>query len=157
MADILSKRDRGARMSGIGQHDTALELIVRKGLHKRGLRFRLSGKNLPCRPDVVFLSKRVAIFVHGCFWHGHWCRAGKLPGSNKGYWTDKIARNRSRDARQARRLRRLGWSVRVIWGCQLSSRVTAERTIDRVAHAITKRRISGEVNKSWTFKKNGRR
>jgi DNA mismatch endonuclease (patch repair protein) len=145
VADILSKRERRARMSGIGQHDTALEVIVRRGLHKRGLRFRLSGKDLPCRPDLVFPSKRVVVFVHGCFWHGHSCRAGKVPGSNKAYWTDKIARNRSRDTRQARRLRRLGWSVRVIWGCQLASRIAAERTIDRVAYAITMRRISGGV------------
>jgi DNA mismatch endonuclease (patch repair protein) len=84
-----------------------------------GFRFRLQGKDLPCRPDLVFASRKKAIFVHGCFWHGHTCRRGKAPSSNVLFWANKIHNNRERDARNLKALRAIDWSTLVVWECEL--------------------------------------
>jgi DNA mismatch endonuclease (patch repair protein) len=107
-------------MRRVGQASTAPELIVRKTLHHLGFRYLLNDKRLPGSPDLVFPSRRCVIFVHGCFWHGHRCKHGRIaPKTNTAYWGRKILDNRSRDARKRRELRRLGWSVLEIWQCQV--------------------------------------
>jgi len=105
-------------MASVKSKDTTPELTVRKALHAVGIRFRLHRKDLPGKPDLVVPARRVAIFVHGCFWHGcPRCSARIASKSNLGYWEPKIARNRDRDRTAQSKLRRLGWKVRVIWEC----------------------------------------
>jgi DNA mismatch endonuclease, patch repair protein len=136
MADIMSASDRSERMRAVKQRDTEPELALRHGLHRLGLRYRLCGEGLPGRPDLVFPRFGVAVFVHGCFWHGHSCGAGRLPTSNAEYWATKIAANVQRDRRKTRQLRQLGWRVLVVWECKLSSAARRDDTIRRVAHRI---------------------
>jgi DNA mismatch endonuclease (patch repair protein) len=138
MADIMSASDRRERMRSVKQRDTEPELALRRGLHRLGLRYRLSGGGLPGRPDLVLPRFRVAVFVHGCFWHGHSCRAGRLPTSNADYWAKKIDDNVKRDRRKTRQLRQLGWRVLVVWECELSSAAKRARTSLRVARRITR-------------------
>ena len=109
MADTLTEDQRSARMRSVKQQGTTLELLVRKGLHRRGLRYRLGGYGLPGRPDLVFPGRRAVLFVHGCFWHAHDCRLGRRPTSNVEFWTRKALANKERDARKNTELRVLGW------------------------------------------------
>ncbi|VVE01324.1 very short patch repair endonuclease [Pandoraea nosoerga] len=107
-------------MQQVKGKNTRPEMIVRSLLHRLGYRFRLHRKDLPGTPDVVFPSRRVALFVHGCFWHGHGCRIGQLPKSRLDYWQPKIATNRDRDARKEAALEATGWRVAVVWQCELT-------------------------------------
>lgn len=116
--DTLEKKHRSWLMSRVGQKNTKPEIIVRRMLHSLGYRFRLHRKGLPGTPDIVLPKYKTAIFVHGCFWHGHDCRAGRLPGSNQDFWKDKRERNSERDLRKIEELKALGWLVLVIWGCE---------------------------------------
>lgn len=110
-------------MASVGSRNTGAEIILRKALHRLGYRYRISPSNLPGKPDLVFPSRKKAIFVHGCFWHGHNCRFGRLPKSRLDYWRPKIEMNRKRDRRQRSRLAALGWSSKTVWECQLKSRL----------------------------------
>lgn len=122
MNDILSVRERSERMRLVRSRDTKPEMQVRRMLHGLGYRFRIHYNKLPGKPDIVLPSRRKAIFVHGCFWHRHAnCRHARLPKSRKDYWLPKLERNRVRDATTQRRLRRDGWSVMVVWECQLKN------------------------------------
>jgi DNA mismatch endonuclease (patch repair protein) len=120
MADVVDPVTRSRMMSGIGSAHTKPELVLRRALHRAGLRFRLHARNLPGRPDVVLPRHRVAILVHGCFWHRHsgchWC---STPGSNQHFWTEKFAGNVERDLRTRHELRAAGWRVAVVWECAL--------------------------------------
>lgn len=106
-------------MSKVGQKDTAPELRLRRALHARGYRYRLHRRDLPGTPDLVFPSRHKVIFVHGCFWHGHGCRWGKLPKSRIDYWQTKIETNRERDKVALTRLGEAGWAVLIVWQCEL--------------------------------------
>ena len=118
MVDNLTPEARSERMSKIGGRHTAPEMIVRRMVHALGFRFRLHQKGLPGSPDLVFARHKKVLFVHGCYWHGHGCKIGKLPKSNVEFWRDKILKNRARDARNLRELRELGWSVHEVWQCE---------------------------------------
>jgi DNA mismatch endonuclease (patch repair protein) len=107
-------------MKAVRRKDTAPELFVRRMLHAAGYRYRLHRKELPGCPDIVFVSKKRAIFVHGCFWHGHDCRAGRPPQSRQEYWVPKIARNRERDVAAVNSLISSGWKIHVVWECELA-------------------------------------
>jgi DNA mismatch endonuclease, patch repair protein len=107
-------------MQQVKGKDTKPELTVRSLLHRMGYRFRLHRKDLPGTPDLVFPGRRVALFVHGCFWHGHGCRIGRLPKSRLDYWAPKIDANRARDARKQAALAAAGWRVAVVWQCELA-------------------------------------
>ncbi len=105
-------------MSRIRGVNTTPELRVRKLLHSIGLRYRLHGKGLPGKPDLVFAGARAVLFVHGCFWHMHRCRYGKpVPATNQTFWADKRRSNAERDKRNRRALREAGWRVFEIWEC----------------------------------------
>jgi len=96
------------------------ELAVRKLLHRAGYRFRLHRNDLPGKPDIVLPRYRIAIFVHGCFWHGHeGCREGRKPKSNLAYWNRKLERNKERDRRNIQQLETQGWHPVVVWECEL--------------------------------------
>ena len=120
MVDRISSEARSALMSRVGQRNTKPELIVRKILHARGWRYRLHAKALPGTPDIVFPALRKAVFVHGCFWHGHNCKLGKVPATRREFWLQKLAANQDRDHRQLSALEELGWTALTVWQCELS-------------------------------------
>ena len=119
MADVLTGEQRRHNMSRIRGRDTRPEMLVRQGLHARGLRFRLHCRDLPGKPDLVFPRYRVAIFVHGCFWHGHECPMFTWPRTRGGFWRDKIRKNQERDRRARACLKMEGWRVLTVWECAL--------------------------------------
>ncbi|HZK91074.1 MAG TPA: very short patch repair endonuclease [Stellaceae bacterium] len=111
---------RSRIMRAVRSKDTAPEMLVRRLLHSMGYRYRLHAPDVPGRPDIVNKRRRIAIFVHGCFWHGHECRRGaRLPKENAMYWSDKIARNRRRDASVIDALFQRKWLTLVIWECEI--------------------------------------
>ena len=116
----MTPEQRSYTMGRVRGKDTNPEMAVRRLVHGMGYRYGLHRTDLPGKPDIVLTARRKVIFVHGCFWHGHKCKAGrKVPKSNKDYWLPKLQRNKGRDSRSLRRLRQLGWSVLVVWECQL--------------------------------------
>lgn len=106
-------------MAGIRGKDTRPEMILRRGLHARGFRFRLHDRRLPGSPDLVFPGRRAVIFVHGCFWHGHGCHLFRLPATRQEFWRAKIEGNAARDALAEGALAADGWRVLSIWECAL--------------------------------------
>lgn len=121
-ADVVSPAVRSRMMAGIKGKNTKPELLLRSELHRRGFRFRLHRRDLPGRPDLVFPKRGAAIFVNGCFWHGHDCHLFRLPKSRTEFWREKIAANVARDRRQMDALRAAGWRVAVVWECALKGR-----------------------------------
>jgi DNA mismatch endonuclease (patch repair protein) len=117
-------------MSAIRAKDTEPEMLVRRALFARGFRYRLHSTELPGRPDLVLPRWGAAVFVNGCFWHGHGCQRFRMPSSRIEYWGPKITRNRERDRRDSARLRRLGWRVLRVWECELKA--DAEGAITRL-------------------------
>lgn len=121
---------RSRIMRAVKGTNTTPELIVRRLVHRMGFRFRLHRKDLPGKPDLVFPKFRKAIFVHGCFWHGHGCpRGARLPVHNRDYWAAKIARNVRRDAEARRALAALGWDSLVLWECQIRNTERTQRIV----------------------------
>ena len=112
-------------MSHIRSKDTSIELMVRHRLFAMGYRYRVNYKQLPGKPDIVFTKKKVAIFIHGCYWHGHNCgsRYAHFSKSNQGYWGPKIQRTQQRDQEHIKELESLGWKVIVLWECQIKSNI----------------------------------
>jgi DNA mismatch endonuclease (patch repair protein) len=145
--DTRSPAKRSEIMSLVKSQNTSPELAVRRMLSARGYRYRLHPANLPGRPDIVFPNRRRALFIHGCFWHGHDCPKGHPPKSRRDYWVPKIAANKLRDARQLGRLRRAGWKAMVIWQCQLKAREKLERRIERFLEASPRASAKREMKK----------
>lgn len=124
MADRLTPNQRHLCMSHIRGKDTKPELVVRRFLHANGYRFRIHVKRLPGTPDIVMRKYRVAIFVNGCFWHGHAdCKLYVVPKSNTQFWQNKVLRNQERDERAYLQLKSMGWHVIRLWECQLNPKV----------------------------------
>jgi DNA mismatch endonuclease (patch repair protein) len=119
MVDRLDTARRSRLMQKVRTKDTGPELQVRKLLHGLGYRYRLHRKDLPGTPDIVFPSRRIAIFVHGCFWHAHGCRIGQPPKSRPDYWLAKLEANRLRDARNMAAMVSAGWHALIVWQCEL--------------------------------------
>lgn len=117
--DRVSADVRSKIMSLVKTRDTSAEIRVRSLVHRFGYRYALHKKDLPGKPDLVFVSRRKIMFVHGCFWHGHGCRYGRLPKSRLSYWRPKIEANRKRDIRNCRVLKNADWRILVVWQCQL--------------------------------------
>lgn len=135
MTDVFTPEKRSAVMRRIKGRDTKPEKAVRGILRAAGVGYRLGGMGLPGRPDVVMQGRRTAIFVHGCFWHGHDCaRGSRKPKTNADYWAAKINRNRARDAEVEARLEADGWRVLTVWECGM-------RTPDFAAHLIDNIRV----------------
>lgn len=136
LVDTLSPKDRSERMSRIRGADTGPEWVVRRHLHAVGLRFRLHVKGLPGQPDLVLPKRRVVVFVHGCFWHGHRCQRGRIPGTRADFWRQKFETNKKRDAKNERALRRAGWRVLTVWECSISTPAKANRRLDTLVRII---------------------
>jgi DNA mismatch endonuclease (patch repair protein) len=126
LADIVSPAERSRMMAGIKGRNTAPERIVRSHLHRAGLRYRLHGRTLPGRPDIVLPRWQTVVFVHGCFWHRHpGCPRATTPSTNRAFWSAKFRENVARDARNVAALRRQGWRVLIMWECRLTPRALA--------------------------------
>ena len=129
--DRISKKRRSWNMSRIRSTDTSPERAVRSFLHRLGLRFKIHGKGLPGRPDIVLPRFKTVIFVHGCFWHRHrHCKFAYMPKSRTEFWTAKFAQNISRDKRTAGLLRQAGWKVVTIWECKANSASYLQQVVE---------------------------
>jgi DNA mismatch endonuclease, patch repair protein len=150
MADIVTPEVRSRMMAGIRGRDTKPELVLRKGLHRAGFRYRLHARGLPGKPDMVFPKHGAVIFAHGCFWHGHDCALFRWPTTRQEFWTAKITGNRERDARVKASLLAAGWRVLTVWECALkgTGRLAVDKIIDRCSGWLHSRRRSGEIRGS---------
>ena len=134
--DIYSPEKRSAVMARVKGRNTAPEMIVRRMLRRLGAGYRLHRKDLPGAPDIVRAGRRLVIFVHGCFWHGHDCpRGARVPKANRDYWLGKVGRNRERDARSAATLIAAGWRVLIVWECELKNPAAIEDQLRRALGA----------------------
>lgn len=131
--DRVTPAKRSKIMAAVKSKDTTPELAIRRALHRRGFRYALHSIGLPGKPDLVFRPRRKIVFIHGCFWHGHRCKKGKRPKTNKGFWNSKVENNKARDIRAARLLRRGGWSVLTVWQCQTRD---MEKLVDKIARYL---------------------
>lgn len=127
-------------MAAIRAKDTKPEIAVRRALHAMGYRFRVHSAALPGRPDIVLKRLSLIVQVKGCFWHGHRCLKGRVPGLHRRYWLEKIAGNKERDARNERKLRAMGWSVKTIWECRV--RRSSPEELRELAGEIIRRAIA---------------
>lgn len=136
--DIVDQATRSRMMSGIRNKNTRPELAIRKALHGRGYRYRLHVAALPGKPDIVLPKFRAAIFVHGCFWHGHKCHLFKIPGTRAEFWLKKFETNRLNDAKAVAELESLGWRIAVVWECAIRGKENQELTqlIDALAEWV---------------------
>lgn len=145
MTDVLTKAQRSRNMAAIRSKNTKPEMLVRRILHRAGYRFRLHRTDIPGKPDLVFRGRRKLIFIHGCFWHSHNCRFGRVtPKSNSHFWSTKRAATITRDAATHARLTNAGWDVLTVWECELLD-VTPllkrfRRFLDRANRGTPKRR-----------------
>lgn len=138
MTDVHDKKTRSFNMSRIRSKDTGPEILVRKFLFGKGFRYKLYDKTLPGKPDLVFPQYKAAIFIHGCFWHGHeGCRYFVIPKSRRKWWVEKINRNKQVDAENIRKLRKLGWKIITIFECKLRPK-NRERTLNQITTRLIK-------------------
>lgn len=143
-------------MAGIGPTDTKPELVIRKGLHALGYRFRLgrsyceNGRLLPGRPDVVFPGRRAVIFINGCFWHGHDCSLFRWPATRPEFWREKITGNIARDTRVREALLSHGWRVLDVWECTLKGRCRqpSDEVISACVAFLEGSEVSAQIGKS---------
>ena len=120
MADNVTPEKRAKIMRSIISKSTKPELVLRRFLFSKGYRYRKNYNKLPGRPDIVFISRKIAIFVHGCFWHQHKdCEITNKPRSNTTFWKEKFSKNLERDKRNQRDLQKMGWNPKVIWECEI--------------------------------------
>lgn len=137
MVDFLSPAERSERMSRIKSINTGPELMLRKVLHRLGLRYRLNVRKLPGKPDLTFPRFKTVILVHGCFWHRHQgCNIASTPKSNTAFWTGKFDANVIRDKRVKSELSAMGWRVLIVWECELASVKKAEEAGKRIYRLI---------------------
>jgi DNA mismatch endonuclease, patch repair protein len=130
--DVLTQPQRRLNMRRIRSKDTKPEMFIRRGLHERGMRFRLHAAELPGRPDIVFPRYRAVILVHGCFWHGHGCHLSKLPKTRRLFWSMKIRNSSLRDSRTLIAIKSKGWRALIVWECALRgrNRMNVQRLLD---------------------------
>ena len=141
--DKLTTEQRSANMAAIRSKNTKPELIVRRGLWKRGFRYRLNHKRLPGHPDLVLRKYRTCVFINGCFWHGHLVESNtmessaccKIPKTNREFWVAKIRRNKERDKEEQRKLAEMGWHCITVWECELTPK-RREETLESLAFTL---------------------
>lgn len=138
MTDTISKKTRSRNMARIKSKNTKPELLVRKYLFKKGLRYRLYNKNLPGKPDLTFPKYNTVLFVNGCFWHHHNCKYGTTPKTNTSFWLDKFKKNQMRDEKNYNQLVSMGWNVIIIWECQLKKNLNQnlEKLYSRIINNV---------------------
>ena len=134
--DVFDKMKRSEIMAKVKQKNTGPEQVVGKFLFSKGFRYRKNVKSLPGSPDVVLVKYKTVIFVHGCFWHGHTCKAGHLPSSNLFYWRKKIEENMIRDEKKIELLKSLNWNVIIVWQCELKNIKIREFTLNNLVSQL---------------------
>lgn len=147
MADVVSPAVRSRMMAGIRGKDTKPEIIIRRGLHAVGFRYRLHERKLPGKPDLVFPAREAVIFVHGCFWHGHACHLFKWPSTREEFWKAKITRNRENDEKHSIALAEAGWRQAIVWECSLKgkTRLPDGASVELLADWLRSDRASIEI------------
>ncbi len=147
MADIVSKEVRSRMMSGIKGKDTKPELLIRRGLHAKGFRFRVHTDKVPGKPDLLLPRYRTALFVHGCFWHKHDCHLFKMPSTRTSFWRTKIAQNVRRDREVDQLLRESGWRTLTVWECALKGRrrIDFDLLISKISDWLRGDQTRGEI------------
>jgi DNA mismatch endonuclease, patch repair protein len=150
MADIVDAATRSRMMSGIRGKDTKPEIAIRKAIHRLGLRYRIHSSKVPGKPDMVFPGARAAIFVNGCFWHGHDCRYFRLPSTRPEFWATKIATNKARDLTVRTELEKTNWRHLTIWECAIRGQKNdaAVRVATQAARWLRSRSLRGEIRGS---------
>ncbi|MDP2413381.1 very short patch repair endonuclease [Daejeonella sp.] len=124
--DIWSKEKRSEVMSKIQSKNTKPEILLRKALFAKGYRYRIHGKYLPGKPDIILPKYKTAIFVHGCFWHYHKnCNEGRVPNTNSAFWQQKLTKNIDRDIVNQVSLLKLGWKVIIVWECEIEKKLSS--------------------------------
>ena len=134
--DVFDKMKRSEIMAKVKQKNTGPEQVVRKFLFSKGFRYRKNVKSLPGSPDIVLVKYKTVIFVHGCFWHGHTCKAGHLPSSNLFYWRKKIEENMIRDEKKIELLKSLNWNVIIVCQCELKNIKIREFTLNNLVSQL---------------------
>lgn len=149
MTDIVDAATRSRMMAGIRGSNTKPERVLRTRLHRKGFRYRLHAK-IPGRPDFVLPKYKAAVFVHGCFWHGHNCHLYRLPATRRDFWKKKIAGNRFRDRRRIRELAKLGWRCLTVWECAFRGRgqLGLDETVNQTERWIISGRHGRELRGS---------
>lgn len=143
MVDTLTPAERSRRMGLIRSKDTRPEVALRHALHRLGLRYRLNDNRLPGKPDIVLRRHRLAVFVHGCFWHRHeGCSVANRPKTNTAFWDEKFRKNVERDRRVRDTLVVLGWTVCVAWECELNSREKVANAASRIHRVILSKKCN---------------
>jgi len=138
--DRFTKNKRSEIMATISSKNTNPEILVRKILHNLGYRFRLHKDNMPGKPDIVLPKYKTVIFVHGCFWHGHYCQKGKnLPKTNREFWDKKLSGNKKRDCQVKIELENSGWKVITIWDCQIKN---LKKLVGKILKSLPKKEIT---------------
>lgn len=145
--DVVDAATRSRMMAGIKGKNTKPELVVRHGLHALGFRYLLHDRRLPGKPDMVLPRWHAAVFVHGCFWHGHDCPLFRWPGTRQDFWRQKIGRNQERDAEVEAELDRAGWRVLKIWECSMkgTGRIGVEAVLPLAAGWLRSDAMTGEI------------
>ncbi len=149
MADRVTPQVRSRNMAAIKSKNMKPERVVRSAAHKLGLRFRLHRKDLPGKPDLVFPKWKVAVFVHGCFWHQHAdenCKLSRMPKSNLDYWRPKLQRNVTRDAKNTETLQALGWRVITIWECETKDAAALNRRLRTIPKRAANHKSANDNN-----------
>lgn len=147
MADKFSKEKRSDIMSKITGKETKPEILVRRFLFAAGFRFRKNVVNLLGKPDIVLSKYNTIIFVHGCFWHGHTCKRGKLPESNHEFWKHKIEKNIERDKQIIAQLEKDGWKVIIIWQCEIRNNEKCNMRLNELIDELKIDIKNGKVKK----------
>ena len=148
MADVVSPEVRSRMMSGIRSKDTRPEVKIRKALHASGFRYRLHKKDIPGKPDIVLPRYRAAIFVHGCFWHGHGCHLFKWPSTRPEFWANKIGGNQERDIALRKSLGETSWRHLIIWECAIKgkTRIDFDQLVWKISEWVTGSSREGEIS-----------
>lgn len=148
MVDVHTPEARSRNMRAIRSKDTKPEQLIRKALHARGFRYRLGGAGLTGHPDMVLPKYKTAIFIHGCFWHGHDCKYFKLPATRTEFWANKIRSNQGRDQRSVSVLLEQGWRVLIVWECSLRPSGVGLEAITQEIEVVLAQSMSAGASRS---------
>ena len=138
MPDIFTPEKRTSIMRSVKNKNTLPELIIQSLLRNIGVEYEREKHLMNCRPDIIIQDMKKAIFIHGCFWHGHSCKRGQLPGTNTLFWETKIIKNKKRDLRNQTELSNAGWDCLVIWGCEIKKR-NLDLLINKINSFVSKK------------------
>lgn len=145
--DTVKPAVRSRIMASVGQKNTGAEVLLRKALHRHGLRYKVNDRTLPGSPDLVFPKFKAVIFIHGCYWHSHGCYRSTVPKTRKVFWTSKFTANRARDARNRAELLERGWRVLTVWECVLRGKTTKplDRLVRQVERWLESKKRCGDI------------